>query len=81
MKRYKIVTAKKYTKNGEEKTSWNTVGTLVYFEETQERKGGYSLELNMFPDTKFFVFEQKEKDAESKESRPSDNINTNDIPF
>ena len=56
MKKYTINTAKKYTKDGVEKTQWNNVGRLVEFKE-----GEFALELNMFPDTKYFVFEDKPK--------------------
>ena len=58
MKKFTINTAKKYKKDGQEKTQWNRVGTLVEFKE-----GEFALELNMFPDTKYFVFEDKPKDS------------------
>lgn len=56
--RYNINTKETYTKNGEEKTIWNQVGTLQVNDD-----GKMFLKLNMFPDTKFFVFEQKPKDT------------------
>lgn len=61
MKRYNITVPKKYTKNGEEKTMWNRVGTLVKFEATQDKPESFIIELNMFPDTKFGVFEDQPK--------------------
>lgn len=65
MQKYDIVTAKKYTKNGEEKTQWNNVGSLTYFDPTpKQQNGGFALELNMFPETKFMVFERKPKENE-----------------
>jgi len=69
MKRFNINTAKKYTKDGEEKTQWNRVGTLVEFKE-----GEFALELNMFPDTKYFVFEDKPKTDTSNGTIPPEAI-------
>ncbi len=54
-----IVTKRTYEQNGETKTKWLRVGTL---KETDE--GKTFIELNMFPDTSFYVFEQKSKDEE-----------------
>ncbi len=63
MKRYNIVTKKTYTNKGAEKTSWPIVGTLVKFDATEERpEDSFIIELNMFPETKFSVFEQKPKE-------------------
>jgi len=51
-----IATKKTYkTKTGEEKTIWQTVGTLKEF------NGKQYIELNMFPNVDFYVFENKEK--------------------
>lgn len=85
-KRYNIVTPKKYEKDGEEKTAWKNVGTLVRFPATDEKSEGYILELNMFPDTTFKVFEEKPKEdaprrAPVEEAAPIDGINPDDIPF
>ena len=57
MKRFNINTKKVYQKDGEEKVAWNKVGSLVYFPADGDKKAGFKLELNMFPDTAFFVFE------------------------
>lgn len=62
MKKYNISVPKKYTKNGEEKTSWSTVGTLVHFPANGEKQEGFIMELNMFPNTTFKVFEQKPRE-------------------
>ena len=62
MKLFHINTAKKYTKDGEEKTQWNRVGKLVYFPKTEDKEAGFKLELFMHPDTNFFVFEDKPKE-------------------
>lgn len=59
MKRYNITTCKTYQSKGEEKKSWPNVGTLVQFPATIDRPEGFKLELNMYPDVQFFVFEQK----------------------
>ncbi len=93
-KRYDIVIPKKYEKDGEEKTAWKNVGTLVRFPATEEKQEGYILELNMFPDTTFKVFEQKPRDTapapQHSQSAPqasnsadyrSEDINPDDIPF
>lgn len=61
IKKFDVVTAKKYTKDGEEKTQWNNVGSLVKFDANGDKPEGYALELNMFPETKFMVFEKKPK--------------------
>jgi len=61
--RYNVTVPKKYTQNGEEKTQWNTVGTLVKFDATGDKPEGYKLELSMYPDTTFKVFEQTPKSA------------------
>ena len=66
MKRYNIVTRKTYEKNGEEKTQWLRVGTLAQFPPTAEKEESFIMELNMFPHTKFFIFEQKKKEEKSE---------------
>lgn len=91
MKIYNITTPRKYEKNGEEKTAWNKVGKLVKFDATQTKPEGFILELSMFPDTKFVLFEQKD-DSYKKTSKPQattqtveeghpDHIKPEDIPF
>lgn len=62
MKIFNVTTSKKYTKNGEEKTAWNRVGKLVYFPKTDDKAAGFSLELYMFPETKFHVFADEPKE-------------------
>ncbi len=87
MKRFNISVPKKYTKDGEEKTAWNRVGTLVKFEATSDKPEGYILELGIFPDTKFGVFEDKPREEQPapKENTPtvdvSGEVNPEDIPF
>ena len=62
MEKFNIVVPRKYTKDGEEKTIWNTVGTLVKFPAKIDKPEGYRLELPIFGETQFFVFPQKEKE-------------------
>lgn len=71
MKKFDIVVPTKYTKDGEKKTAWKNVGTLVRFEATSDKPEGHVLELNMFPETTFKVFEQKERtDRPTAEDSP-----------
>lgn len=59
MKRHNIVTKRTYKKGEEDKTLWVNCGNLVHFEASGTKPDSFILELNMFPDTKFYVFEQK----------------------
>lgn len=64
MKRFNVATKKLV--DGREKPIWRTVGTLTQFDDE-----GYALELDMFPETKFYVFPQKERQkAETKDNLP-----------
>jgi hypothetical protein len=65
IKKFNISVPKRYTKDGEEKTAWANVGKLVYFPKTETKEAGFALELFMFPETKFMVFEEKPKDEQS----------------
>lgn len=82
IKRFNVVTKKTYKKDGVDKTAWNNVGSLVAFED------GYALELSMFPETKFYVFDTEKKDSvtksEQKELAKHDEQNSDgneNIPF
>ena len=66
MTRFNIATPKKYIKDGNEKTTWLNVGTMVFFEPTDQKDGSFLIELNMFPGTTFRAFEQKPKEEKSK---------------
>lgn len=57
MKYKDILTKRTYTKNGEEKTIWLNVGTLRVTDDNKE-----FIELNMYPNTPFYVFEKKQKE-------------------
>jgi hypothetical protein len=76
MQRFNVNTKKTYSKNGEEKTVWNTVGTITQFD-----NGDFALELSMFPDTKYYVFPQKEKGEQQPVSPVQEEIKVSDIPF
>lgn len=76
MQRFNVNTKKTYTKNGEEKNVWNTVGTITQFD-----NGELALELSMFPDTKYYVFPQKEREERQPVQIRQDDINVDEIPF
>ena len=90
-KRFDVSVPKKYMSNGEERTMWNRVGTIVKFEATADKPESYLLELSMFPDTKFGVFEAKPKELgnipHTKVAYPSgadtgaDNLDAESVPF
>ena len=93
MIRYNISVPRKYTQNNVEKTAWNNVGRLIKFEATQDKPESFILELAMFPDTKFGVFEDKPKTPPTPVIQkpairvsegieyPEEVINPGDIPF
>ena len=85
IKRFDIVVPKEYQQNGETKKQWRNVGTLVYFPASGDKNEGYRLELSMFPNTNFYVFEQKSKEERAsptrKASAPEGEINIDDVPF
>lgn len=79
MKKYNISVPRKYTKNGEEKTSWKTVGTLLRFEATESKPEGFAIEIPIFGDVKFFVFEEKE--TKPIEPKPEEGETTEDVEW
>lgn len=88
--RYNIAASKKYIKDGEEKTSWQQVGKLVYFPATEEKEAGFIFELSMFPTTSFKVFPEKDHEVRPAPQPverqpvyeyPADEIRPEDIPF
>ncbi|MES2216666.1 MAG: hypothetical protein V4481_05235 [Patescibacteria group bacterium] len=86
IKKYNVCTRKTYKKGEEEKVFWPNVGTLTYFPAYGERKGGFKLELNMFPDVAFHVFEAVErgvrKDVEEKTIQmDEEEVDPADVPF
>ncbi len=54
---FDICTKKTYMKDGVEKAIWMKCGTLKQLDD-----GKQFVELSMFPNTSFYVFEQKAKD-------------------
>jgi hypothetical protein len=63
MKFKDIVAKKTFQKDGVEKATWLKVGTM---RETDD--GKQFIELNMFPTTSFYVFEQKQKEPVKKQT-------------
>lgn len=61
MKYKDICTKRTYTTNGQEKTIWLNVGTMRVTDDGKEY-----MELNMFPNTPFYVFEKQAKEQAPK---------------
>lgn len=71
MKRFNVVTKRTFVGNdGTERSQRNTVGTLVVFPAKEDREEGYALELFMQPETKFYVFEQKDRGEKTTKLKP-----------
>jgi hypothetical protein len=68
MKRYNICTARTYEKNGETKKAWRTVGQLIQWPPKDDKPESFSIELHMFPETRFSVFEEREREQKPTES-------------
>jgi len=66
MEFFNVCTKRTYESRGEQKTVWLTVGTLKILDD-----GKKFLELNMHPDTSFYIFDQKKKETTTK----SDSVN------
>lgn len=86
MKRFNIVVPKKYTHNGEEKTQWNTVGTLVRFEEKVGNDGqtmpeSFLIEMSLFPHIKFKVFEQKPREEQKQQPKSKGELASDDLEY
>ena len=58
MKFFNVCTKKSFEKNGETKTVWPICGTLLVLDD-----GKKFLELNIFPNTPFYIFEKKKRDT------------------
>ena len=65
IKKFAVKSKKTYEKNGEQRTLWLNVGTIIKFD-----NGSMLLELNMFPDKQFAVFEVNEEPASPKDEVP-----------
>lgn len=79
MKKYNITVPKTYEKDGEEKTTWLRVGSLVQFPAKEGKDESFILELNMFPNQKFGVFEDKPR--EEKQEVVNQSNEADEIPF
>lgn len=62
-----------YEKGGEQKKLWHTIGELILWPAREGQKSeSYSMKLYAQPDTKLYIFEQKERG--SKPSNSDDEI-------
>ena len=73
MQIYNIVTAREYERDGEKKKAWNTVGKLFRWEARSDKPEQFSIEMFMQPETKFYVFEQKDR-AQSTSTSSNDEL-------
>lgn len=68
MKRFNICTARTYKdREGNDKKAWRTVGQLVQWPAKDDKPESFSIELHMFPDVRYSVFEERERDQKSSE--------------
>jgi len=85
MRRFNLCVKKTYGEGPNVKNYWPNVGTMVYFPATQGKNEGYKMELNMFPGTQFYVFENKPKEQVAAQPTaveyPTETINPEDIPY
>ena len=66
-----ICTKKVYTQNGAEKVKWLNAGTMKILDD-----GKTFIELNMFPNTPFYVFDQKAKEPQKPVNSDADDVET-----
>jgi hypothetical protein len=78
VKRYNICVKKVYTKDGVEKSFWPSVGQLTFFPAYEDKKAGYKLEIPIFGNTQFHVFEIEDK---PKPAPVEAEVNPNDVPY
>jgi hypothetical protein len=70
MKRFNTCTARTYKdREGNDKKAWRTVGQLVQWPEKDGKPESYSNELHMWPDTRFSVFEERDREQKPSEGR------------
>ena len=69
-----ICTKKVYMSNGQEKAKWSVVGTLKEMDD-----GKQFIELGIFPNTPFYVFEQKEREDKPKKEVPDVNLDNDEV--
>ena len=71
-----ICTKKEYQQNGETKAKWFKVGTLKKTDD-----GKIFIELNMYPNTPFYVFDQKEREDKPKPKPPEESVDLGEDTF
>lgn len=91
MKKYNVTSKQTYIKDGVEKATYPRVGRLIHFDPSDKNPdGGMKLELNMFPNTQFYVFEDKPKVDEQAQpeqhqeeviDRTEPEVTPEDLPF
>ncbi len=62
-----ICTKRVYQQNGQDKVKWLQAGTL-----RENDDGKQFIELNMFPNTSFYVFDQKKREAQPQDTKNPD---------
>ena len=63
MERYNVSTKKVFKSGDKEQVRWNQVGTFVQMSKADgDKHDGLILELNMFPETKFYFFPVKDRE-------------------
>lgn len=73
MKRFDICTSRTYKdKNGEEKKAWRTVGQLIEWPAKDDKPRSFSIELHMHPETRFSVFEEKDREEKRDDGAGDD---------
>lgn len=93
MKISNITVKKTYQKDGVDRNVWLNVGSLIKFDATPDKPEQMIIELNMFPNQKFHVFENEKRviantvlpsSVNPNASGPIEiikDINPDDIPF
>jgi hypothetical protein len=89
IRRWNICTRKEYGDGQNKKVFWPNVGTMVWFPprqtQTGESRETYKMELNMFPGTAFYVFENKPKEQPAPQPAaaeyPTEEISADSIPY
>ncbi len=66
MKRFNVTTKKVYESRGGQRQHWPVVGTLTHVPATTGKEESYYLELNMFPETRFYLFPQEPDEPGTK---------------
>jgi hypothetical protein len=68
MKKFNIVTARTYKdRDGNDKKAWRTVGQLIQWPAKDDKPESFSMELHMWPETKYSIFEERDRDQQPKQ--------------